>query len=562
MKFELQTTNNQSSLIDNQLEMPSTPVENIRQIRLFMQNKPNFPHFSSENDDFAKKQTQYKPNSNPIKTNFGPISSVAKPNKAKNQLLLINLCHRDNRLEGKAVSKPIKRQLKKIFTEQNPVRKPRSLRIKKLTIRWTDDNLRFEESSSGLLFLNLGYRNLFLGDRKMQSYIKLLVIIILTSLVSIGLARETAGSGEAGSMSFPYMAEVAGDDLYVRSGPGTNFYYCSKLNKGDEVKVVGKQFSWARILPPPGSFSWISMQYVSIDPADPKVGTVTGDKVRVYAGSDNVEPLHSTTLQGKLDRGDKVTLLGEQMDDYYKIAPPSFAYLWVSVNFTKPLPVKVPETVTPAAEPSTTKTTAAEESKTVKPPETEPEETPKETTPEPASPETLLEKYEALQEQVQAERAKPIEKQNYTEIKKALIEITGNENAGKAARYAEHVLKQIKDLELVLAVDKEVRLQNEQLKTIREKIQKSRAARKEKFEDLGSYAVIGRLQTFTTYGPGNYRIVDDSGKTVCYALPNGPISQIELSNLIGLKVGLVGTIEPHKQTKGVLVRFTKVVKLD
>jgi hypothetical protein len=40
----------------------STIVENIRQINLFMQNKPNFPHFSPENEDFAKKQTQNKPN--------------------------------------------------------------------------------------------------------------------------------------------------------------------------------------------------------------------------------------------------------------------------------------------------------------------------------------------------------------------------------------------------------------------------------------------------------------------------------------------------------------------
>jgi hypothetical protein len=46
-----------------------------------MQNKPNFPHFSPEIDDFFKKQTQFKANSNPIKPNFGPISRVAKPNK-------------------------------------------------------------------------------------------------------------------------------------------------------------------------------------------------------------------------------------------------------------------------------------------------------------------------------------------------------------------------------------------------------------------------------------------------------------------------------------------------
>jgi len=39
----------------------STEVENIRQINLFMQNKPNFLHFSLKNEDFTEKQTQSKP---------------------------------------------------------------------------------------------------------------------------------------------------------------------------------------------------------------------------------------------------------------------------------------------------------------------------------------------------------------------------------------------------------------------------------------------------------------------------------------------------------------------
>jgi len=46
-----------------------------------MQNKPNFPLFSPENEDFTKKQTQFKPNSNPIKANFGPKTRVANQNK-------------------------------------------------------------------------------------------------------------------------------------------------------------------------------------------------------------------------------------------------------------------------------------------------------------------------------------------------------------------------------------------------------------------------------------------------------------------------------------------------
>ena len=94
----------------------STNVENIRQIRLFMQNKPNFPQFSPENDDLTQKQTQYKPNSKPKQTQFLLRLKMnitiyntreyrndatirrkkAKPIKANNQSSLI-----DNHLKGK-----------------------------------------------------------------------------------------------------------------------------------------------------------------------------------------------------------------------------------------------------------------------------------------------------------------------------------------------------------------------------------------------------------------------------------------------------------------------------
>lgn len=391
----------------------------------------------------------------------------------------------------------------------------------------------------------------------MQSYIKLFAIVILICLVSVGFAQEAAttpsGPAEAKTPAFPYMAEITGDNVYIRSGPGTNFYHCGKLNTGDKVKVIGKQFSWARIVPPEGSFSWISIQYVSIDSANPTIGTVTGDRVRVYAGSDFRKPLHSMTLQGKLDKGDKVKLFGEELDDYYKIAPPSFAYLWVSDNFTKPIPVKE---VAPIVEPSTV------EPKTIEPPTVKPNDILEEAVAEPVSPETMLEKYHALKEQLEAERAKPVDQQKYADIKDALIKIAENKSAGKAARYAKYVLEQIESFELVVTVAKEVRLQNEQLQKIRERIDNARDARLAEFEDLGRFSAVGQLQPFRTYGPGHYRIVDKSGKTICYALPGGRVSQVKLSGLIGQKVGLVGTIEPHPQSAGALVRFTEIVELD
>ena len=60
---------------------------------------------------------------------------------------------------------------------------------------------------------------------------------------------------------------------------------------------------------------------------------------------------------------------------------------------------------------------------------------------------------------------------------------------------------------------------------------------------------------------GHYRIVDESGRMLCYALPSGKTVQTDLSNLIGKKVGIVGTIQPHLPTKKAMVRFTEIVPL-
>ena len=392
----------------------------------------------------------------------------------------------------------------------------------------------------------------------MRSYINLFIFVILAGLVSVSFARRSntasGGSQEVDTSSFPYSAEITGDDVYVRSGPGTNFYHCGKLNTGDKVRVVGKQFSWSRIIPPAGSFSWISMQYVRIAPDDTSVGIVTGDNVRVYAGSDYVKPLYSTTLQGKLSKGEKVKLLGEQMDDYYKIAAPAFAYLWVSTNFTNPIPEPV---VTPPVTP--TSPPIAIEPK-IEPNEPGDTDVTTPVLPEPVVPKSPLERYRALQEQVAAERAKPAAQQDYTNLKKALTEIANDKEAGNAARFAQFVLRQIEGYELALAVVKEVQLQNEQLEKIKAGIDKARATRLADVADLGRFAATGEFQTFTIYGPGHYRIVDEAGKMICYALPAGTASQMELNSFVGQKVGLVGTIEPHLPTKKALIRFTEIVK--
>ena len=80
------------------------------------------------------------------------------------------------------------------------------------------------------------------------------------------------------------------------------------------------------------------------------MGVVTGDNVGVYTGSDTEEAKYSTSKQVVLGRGQTVKLLGEEKDDYYKIAPPQGAYLWVSSQFLQP--VDKPLAKTPPVDPN------------------------------------------------------------------------------------------------------------------------------------------------------------------------------------------------------------------
>ena len=408
----------------------------------------------------------------------------------------------------------------------------------------------------------------------------LIVAFILVTVASVGLAeqataaeRSTAPPEEAKAPAFPYLAEITGDNVYFRSGPSSNFYESGKLNKGDKVKVVSKQGSWCQIAPPPKSFSWISMQYVEKDPENPNSGIVTGDRVRVYAGSDRIKPHVSTSLQGSFNKGERVKLTGQELDGYYKIAPPPFAYLWVSTRFAKPFSPTAK--VEPVDAKPVVKATSASNTPSaggllpvVKfDPSVEPMEIPVGTTPAPKKimpPDSRIEQYRALMERIKTEKTKPLGEQDYKAMKTALTEIANDkdEEAQKAARYARCVLKRIEGYELVRAISEKVRLQKEQFDKKTAGIEQKRTEKLAEVKDLGRFAVTGVLRPFVLFGDGNYRILDDSGKMLCYALPIGPASQMDLSSMMGKKVGIVGKIQPHLSTKKAMVQFSEIVQLN
>jgi uncharacterized protein YgiM (DUF1202 family) len=351
----------------------------------------------------------------------------------------------------------------------------------------------------------------------------------------------------AATLSFPYIAEVTGTDVYLRSGPGTNYYRCGKLNTPEKVEVVGSEYGWSKIVPPPGSFSWISKQYITFDTDHAGEGIINGDNVNIRAGSEFVEPIHSTSVQLQLNKGAKVKLLGEEKDDYYKIAPPEGAYLWVSTEYLKNVgPVgKVTEGTAGTADSNVVEPNAAPKKMSI---ESE-----------------KLKEYRELTRQIQAEHKKPVDEQNWTEIKAKLTEIADNNEAGRAARYAAVQLENVKGYELARESGKQLQLQQSDLTQTREQIEKTRQQQIATIPDMGKFAVIGKLRPSLLYARSSkefrYLVLGDNGKIIAYALPAESAANIDATPFYGKKVGLVGTSERDPQTGSTLVRFTEIIEM-
>jgi hypothetical protein len=141
---------------------------------------------------------------------------------------------------------------------------------------------------------------------------------------------------------FQFVGQISSENVFLRSGPGENHYPTLRLNKGAEVTVIGIKFDWLKVLPPEGSYSAISKDFVQRLEGS-RTGTVTATNVRVRAAG-NVSNL-KTMVQCQLNTGDEVTILGEE-DGYYQIKPPAEAYFFVNQKFVTPIKqINVPPVV-------------------------------------------------------------------------------------------------------------------------------------------------------------------------------------------------------------------------
>jgi uncharacterized protein YraI len=141
----------------------------------------------------------------------------------------------------------------------------------------------------------------------------------------------------AAQQTFPYTAYVTSDDVFVRSGPGENYYATDKLKAGTPVEVYRHDpGGWYAIRPPKDSFSWVSSRHLQLDQKN--LATVTDERVASRVGSrlSDVRDI----IQVRLHKGETVEILeprGRQLNGppppWHKIAPPSGEFRWVSARF-------------------------------------------------------------------------------------------------------------------------------------------------------------------------------------------------------------------------------------
>ncbi len=129
---------------------------------------------------------------------------------------------------------------------------------------------------------------------------------------------------------FPYTAYVLADDVYVRSGPGRNYYPTAKLKLNEKVEVYRHDpGNWCAVRPTEGSFSWVSARYIK--PLADDLGVVTESRVVARVGSQFSSV--RDVIQVRLDKDERVEILEEHNSggqSWYKIAPPAGEFRWIS----------------------------------------------------------------------------------------------------------------------------------------------------------------------------------------------------------------------------------------
>jgi SH3-like domain-containing protein len=157
---------------------------------------------------------------------------------------------------------------------------------------------------------------------------------VIALIACAGLATAWTGLCSAmASDQVPFTVYTNSNDVYIRSGPGKNYYPTDKLAQGEPVEVYRQDpGGWYAIRPPQGSFSWVPAD--ALKPIGDHLAVVVKDHAQCYVGTrfSNARDVH----QVRLDKDEKVEIIdmkqvgdGPEAQTWCEIAPPSGEFRWV-----------------------------------------------------------------------------------------------------------------------------------------------------------------------------------------------------------------------------------------
>lgn len=166
-------------------------------------------------------------------------------------------------------------------------------------------------------------------------------VIVVLACAAMTLFQSGAHASHAAEV-FPYTAYINADDVYIRSGPGKNYYPTDKIPKGEPVEIYRHDpGGWYAIRPPQGSFSWVQADILK--PTGDRIAVCQKDQAPCFVGT-RFSTAHDVH-QVRLDKGEQVEILeirqigdGPQAQNWCQISPPSGEFRWISGKFVDRAP--------------------------------------------------------------------------------------------------------------------------------------------------------------------------------------------------------------------------------
>jgi len=140
---------------------------------------------------------------------------------------------------------------------------------------------------------------------------------------------------EAAPAFTPFLAEAIVDSVNVRAGQSKNFERICQLDKGEEIVVLDKEYSWFKVQLPSKAKVFISDKYLLKRRSDQ--GQVTANNVNLRAGADINYSIVGQAQDGQL------VVIKEHKDGWYAVEPIPGNFGWVSEELLRFKSAALPE---------------------------------------------------------------------------------------------------------------------------------------------------------------------------------------------------------------------------